>query len=149
LSAALDSKVLAYAEGVDEPERQIEALAVIRSIPDGRLVVPAQALAELFNVLVRNARLERAIARSLVLTWQAACPVLENVTSRTCARTRSGDRSSLGHVGRRHTVGRVGSWLPAAGVGRPVRGLRLGITVVNPFAPMPHKLLDNLRSGAR
>jgi predicted nucleic acid-binding protein len=135
---------------VDEPERQIEALAFIRSIPDGRLVVPAEALAGLFNVLVRKARLERAIARSLVLTWRAAYPGLE--TSQAVP-ARALDLA---------TDHRLGVWDAVMLSAASEAGCRLlpsadmhegfawgDVTVVNPFAPMPHKLLDNLRSGAR
>lgn len=146
MTAALNSKVLAYAEGVDEPERQAEALAFIRSIPDGRLVVPAQALAELFNVLVRKARLERKTARSLVLTWRDAYPVLE--TSQTVL-SRALDLAADHHLG---------IWDAVILAAAAEAGCRLllsedmqegfiwgGVTIVNPFAPTPHKLLDDLR----
>jgi predicted nucleic acid-binding protein len=150
LRAALDSNVLAYAEGVDEPEQRAAALALIRSIPKDRLVVPAQALAELFNVLVRKARFERRTARSLVLSWRDAYPVLE--TSQTVL-SRALDLAT----DHQFTIWDAVILAAAAEAGCRVLlsedmqdGFAWGgVTIVNPFAPSPNSLLDDLRSNSR
>jgi predicted nucleic acid-binding protein len=150
LRAAFDTNVMAYAEGIDEPERQTQALAFIRSVPADRFAVPVQVLGELFNVLVRKARFERAVARSVVLTWQESYPVLETsqiVMSR--AVELAADHG-------------LGIWdaviLSAASEGHCNLLLSEdmrhgftwgGVTVINPFAPSPHRLLDDLRNGGR
>ncbi len=56
MKIALDSNVLAYAEGVDGGEMQSRALEVIRRLPPREIVVPVQVLGELFRVLVRKAK---------------------------------------------------------------------------------------------
>ena len=54
MRVALDTNVLAYAEGINGAERRDAALALIRRLPQEAAVVPAQVLGELFNVLVRE-----------------------------------------------------------------------------------------------
>ena len=60
LRLALDTNVLAYAEGVNGPERQEHARRLIQRLPSDIVVVPVQALGELFHVLVRKAGRSRA-----------------------------------------------------------------------------------------
>ena len=149
MRAALDSNVLAYAEGTDEPERQAQALALIRSIPDGSLVVPVQVLAELFNVLLRKARLQRRTVRSRVLAWRDAYPVLE---TSPVVLSRAIDLA---------TDHQFSIWDAVILSAASEAGCRLllsedmhdgftwgGVTIVNPFAPSPNKLLDALRQSA-
>ena len=50
---ACDTNVLAYAEGINGPERRDFALSIIRRLPQSSTVIPVQVLGELFNVLVR------------------------------------------------------------------------------------------------
>ena len=52
---ALDTNVLAYAEGVNGAIMRDKALKLIQRLPAGTIVLPAQTLGELFNVLVRKA----------------------------------------------------------------------------------------------
>lgn len=66
---ALDTNVLAYAEGVNGQDRKDGALQVLQDFAEHELVVPAQALGELFVVLTRKAKGEAADARSAVLSW--------------------------------------------------------------------------------
>jgi predicted nucleic acid-binding protein len=51
---AIDTNVLAYAEGIDDLDRKAASLTVIRSLPGDAIVIAVQALGELFNVLVRR-----------------------------------------------------------------------------------------------
>ena len=67
MRVALDTNVLAYAEGINGAERRDAALAIIRRLPQEAAVVPAQALGELFNVLVRKGGRSRGEARDAFL----------------------------------------------------------------------------------
>jgi predicted nucleic acid-binding protein len=54
MRVALDTNVLAYVKGVNGEERQRSAIAVVQALAKGATLVPAQALAELYDVLVRK-----------------------------------------------------------------------------------------------
>lgn len=77
MRVALDTNVLAYAEGVNGAERRNVALTLIARLPPGATVVPAQVLGELFNVLVRKAGKPRADARNALSSGHDAFPVIE------------------------------------------------------------------------
>ena len=66
---ALDTNILAYAEGVNGPERRADALAVLASLGDDDVVLPTQVLCELYVVLVRKAGRTADVARTAVLQW--------------------------------------------------------------------------------
>lgn len=74
---ALDTNVLVYAEGVDGPERQQQALAILERLPYDGTFLPVQALGELYNVLVRKARRSRVEARLKILSWRDAFRLIE------------------------------------------------------------------------
>ncbi|MCC7282969.1 MAG: VapC toxin family PIN domain ribonuclease, partial [Acetobacteraceae bacterium] len=52
---ALDTNVLAYAEGVNGAGKKIVALDVLNGLAEHEVMVPVQALGELFAVLTRKA----------------------------------------------------------------------------------------------
>ena len=58
-------------------ERQADANRILRDLAEDELVIPAQALAELFSVLTRKARRPAAETRAAVLGWHDACLVAE------------------------------------------------------------------------
>jgi predicted nucleic acid-binding protein len=66
---ALDTNILAYAEGVNGTARQEAALDALRAIAGAEIVLPVQVLAELFAVLTRKAKWPAAAARRAVLGW--------------------------------------------------------------------------------
>lgn len=72
---ALDTNVLAYAEGVNDSVRQARALELIAALPDGAAIVPVQVLGELFRVLTAKVKRPAAEARAAVLSWRDALPV--------------------------------------------------------------------------
>jgi predicted nucleic acid-binding protein len=73
---ALDTNVLAYAEGVNGEDRKTTALDILRGFDEAEVLVPAQALGELFVVLTRKARREAADARRAVLAWSDSYSVI-------------------------------------------------------------------------
>src|SRR5262245_18014956 len=74
---ALDTSVLAYAEGTNGAAMRDKALKVIERLPSGAVVLPVQTLGELFNVLVRKAKRRPARARAAVLSWRDAYSMVE------------------------------------------------------------------------
>ncbi len=74
---ALDTNVLAYAEGVNGAIMRDRSLALLQRLPAGAVVLPAQTLGELFNVLVRKVKRRPARAREAVLNWRDAYAVAE------------------------------------------------------------------------
>jgi len=76
MRVALDTNILAYAEGVNDPERQAAAIAALRSLSGTEILVPVQALGELFNVLVRKGRRSPEAALIAVRTWSETYPVI-------------------------------------------------------------------------
>jgi predicted nucleic acid-binding protein len=65
---AIDTNILAYVEGIDDVERQVLSRAVVRGLPGKAVVIPMQALGELFNVLVRRGW-SAAHARGAIFAW--------------------------------------------------------------------------------
>ena len=69
---ALDTNVLAYAEGTNGGVMRDKAVRVIQQLPLEAVVLPVQTLGELFHVLVRKAKRRPDRAQSAVLSWRDA-----------------------------------------------------------------------------
>jgi predicted nucleic acid-binding protein len=148
VNVAIDSSVLAYAEGVNGAAARDRALRVLEALPPESTLVPVQALGELYNVLVKRARRSRAAAARAVLSWGDAFPLIESSNDVMLA---AADLSTAHHLGIWDAV-----ILSAAADAR----CRLllsedlhdgftwrGVTVTNPFGPSPHPLLRALLAG--
>jgi predicted nucleic acid-binding protein len=142
---ALDTNVLAYAEGINGAERRDAALALIRRLPQEAAVVPAQVLGELFNVLVRKGGKSRSDARDALLSWRDAASVVETSPE---AMLAAADLA---------TDHQLVIWDAVILSAAAQSGCRLllsedlqegftwaGVTVVNPFASPQHTLLQAL-----
>ena len=77
IRVGLDSNVLVYAERVNGPERKTHAVHILKTFSEEEVVLPVQALGELFTVLTRKARWPTTQARAAVLAWQDAYLVAE------------------------------------------------------------------------
>lgn len=145
MRVALDTNILAYAEGVDGAERRGRALGVVQRLPQEATVIPVQVLGELFNVLVRKAGRSRSDAREALLSWRDTFPVIE--TSPEIMLTAV-DLA---------TDHQFGIWDAVILSAASQAGCRLllsedlqegftwgGVTVANPFASPRHALLDAL-----
>jgi len=75
MKVALDTNVLAYAEGVNGAEKRDIVLELLRNLPQEAAIVPVQVLGELYNVLVRKAARPSPEARAALLSWRDAFPV--------------------------------------------------------------------------
>jgi predicted nucleic acid-binding protein len=69
LRLALDTNILAYAEGAGEEARRVASLDLIAALPVDSVVLPAQTLGELYRVLTAKARREPRAARAAILEW--------------------------------------------------------------------------------
>ena len=119
-----------------------KALDVIQRLPQEDVVIPVQALGELFNVLVRKAKRLPARAQAAVLSWRDAYPVAETSAEVMINAT---DLASA------HGLGIWDSVVLSASAEAACRLLLSedlqegftwrGVTVTNPFAPALHPLL--------
>lgn len=80
MRVALDTNILAYAEGVNGTPMKKGALEIIESLPQDSIVLPVQVLGELFQVLVRKAGRSPSRARSALLGWRNAFGLVETST---------------------------------------------------------------------
>ena len=145
MRVALDTNVLAYAEGVNgAPQRRI-ALEIIANLPEGGSFLPVQVLCEIYHVLVRKAGRPPEKARAALLSWQDAFPLIETSPSVLFAAT---DLAVQHHLS---------IWDAVIMAAAAAAGCRLllsedlnegftwsGVTVVNPFAKEKHALLAGL-----
>ena len=135
MRVALDTNILAYAEGVNGAARKKAALALLQKLPSEETLVPVQALGELFAVLVRKAGRTPARARDAILSWQDAFSLIE---------TSGGILGAAMDLAAGHNLG---IWDSIMLSGSAAAGCRFllsedlqdgftwnGVTVVNPFA---------------
>ena len=66
---ALDTNILAYAEGVGDAERCAKAIHLIEALPSELVLLPAQTLGELFRVLAGKVKREAVLVREAIMTW--------------------------------------------------------------------------------
>jgi predicted nucleic acid-binding protein len=142
---ALDTNVLAYAEGVNGAVMRDKALKLLQRLPPTAIVLPVQTLGELFNVLVRKAKRRPSRARAAVLSWRDAYAVVETSAAVILSAT---DLASD------HGLSIWDSVVLAASADAECRLLLSedlqegftwrGVTVTNPFAPTLHPILAAL-----
>lgn len=148
MRVALDTNILAYAEGTNGAAMKRSALELIESLPEGAAVIPVQVLGELFNVLVRKAGRTRAKARAAMQSWHDAFPVIET----------SGEiMIAAADLATDHQLGIWDAVIFSAAAEAGCRLLltedlhegftRRGVTVTNPFLPSRHDLLTALIAG--
>ncbi|PBC09232.1 PIN domain-containing protein [Mesorhizobium sp. WSM3859] len=145
MKVALDTNILAYAEGINSVEKRDVVLELLRNVPQETAIVPVQVLGELYNVLVRKAGRSPQTARDALLSWRDAFPVTATTPEvMTMAADLAADH-------------RFGIWDAVILSATSQASCRLllsedlqdgftwgGVTVVNPFASPRHALLDAL-----
>jgi predicted nucleic acid-binding protein len=145
MRVAVDTNILAYAEGVNDPERQARANEIIAAFLPSNLIIPVQVLGELFRVLTGKARWPAARARAAVEEWRAAYPVWPTTEPTLTAALDLA-------VAHRLTI-----WDAVILNAAAESGCRLllsedlaegfawrGVSVTNPFAAEPHPLLRGM-----
>ena len=122
-----------------------KALEAIERLPPEAIVLPVQALGELFNVLVRKAKRRPGRARAAVLSWRDSYAVVETSAAVIVNATDLAADHGL-------TI-----WDSVVLAAAAEAGCRLllsedlqegftwrGVTVTNPFAPTLHPILAAL-----
>ncbi len=145
MRVALDTNVLAYAEGVNGASMKKVALDLVRKLPQSATFLPVQTLGELFHLLVRKAGRSPSKARRAILSWRDAFPLIETSEAVILAATDLA------------TDHRLGIWDAVILSAAAEAGCRFllsedlqegftwnGATVTNPFAPSKHELLAAL-----
>ena len=69
MRVALDTNILAYAEGIGDAVRCAGAVRLIEQLPAEFVLLPAQSLGELFRVLTGKAKRPAEQAREAIMTW--------------------------------------------------------------------------------
>jgi predicted nucleic acid-binding protein len=145
VKVALDTNVLVYAEGVNGTARKDEALWLLERLPAGAVFLPVQVLGELFQVLVRKAGRSKTQARTVILQWRDAFPLVDTSEAVIVAAVEL----AAAH--------RFSFWDGVVFGAAVEGGCRLllsedlqegftwnGVTVTNPFAKSPSPLLTGL-----
>jgi len=147
MRVAIDTNVLAYAEGVGDAERCRVAIALVDRLPEPAVLLPAQVLGELMLILSRKGGRTREAARDAVLGWADSFDVIDS----TWASFQSAFDLSVNHE--------FGMWdalvmaVAAENRCRIVLSEDLqhgftwrGVTIVNPFLPDESPLLAAILS---
>ncbi|PIP05963.1 MAG: VapC toxin family PIN domain ribonuclease [Syntrophobacterales bacterium CG_4_8_14_3_um_filter_49_14] len=142
---ALDTNILAYAEGIGDSTRCGEAIRLIERLPAELVLLPAQSLGELFRVLTGKAKREQALARQAIMNWADSFEVADS----SWAAFQAAMDLTIDH--------RIQIWdalIMAVAAENSCRMLLSedlqngfiwrGVTVVNPFAAPSSPLLDNI-----
>jgi predicted nucleic acid-binding protein len=142
VTLALDTSVLAYAEGVNGQPRRDAALTIVERLHPEETFLPVQALGELYAVLVKKGGRTRAKARVAVLEWGDAFPLID---------TSSDVLLAAMDLTVDHQLFFWDAVMVAAAADARCRLLLSedlhegftwgGVTVVNPFAKVRHPLL--------
>ncbi|RJP84227.1 MAG: PIN domain-containing protein [Desulfobacteraceae bacterium] len=78
MRVALDTNILAYAEGVGDAPRCALAIKLIEKLPAELVLLPAQTLGELFRVLTGKAKREAGLTRVAIMTWADSFEVADS-----------------------------------------------------------------------
>jgi predicted nucleic acid-binding protein len=142
---ALDTNILAYAEGVNGATMKTAALELVHRLPEGTTLLPVQTLGELFNLLVRKAGRPPTKARKAILSWRDAFPLIE---------TSAEVMLAAADLATDHQLSIWDSVILSAAAESGCRLLLSedlqegftwkGVTVTNPFARSKHELLTAL-----
>ena len=78
MRVALDTSILACAEGLGDEQRCALAIQCIEYLPGADVLIPAQVLGELSRVLTAKARRTAFQAREAILAWSDAFEVADS-----------------------------------------------------------------------
>lgn len=139
---ALDTNVLAYAEGVGDEVRRNASLSLLAALRSDEVVLPLQTLGELFRVLTGKRGLSRRKAREAVLRWSDAYPIEDST---------HGAFLSAMDLAADHDLSIWDGLIAAVAAEAGCRVLLSedlqhgftwrGLTVINPYLHPPHPLL--------
>ena len=147
MRVSLDTNILIYAQGVDDAARQEIAENFTQMLPVEETFVSAQVIGELFNVLVRRGK-TRDIAKQATEFWRSSFVLVETTARLLSSAIDLAATSKL----------KIWDAVVLAAAAESHCDLLLsedfqdgfawcGVTVVNPFARKPHKMLTKLLRG--
>jgi len=147
---AIDTNVLAYAEGLGDEFRCGIALELIQKLPGDAGVLPAQVLGELSRVLTTQAKRSTLLARDAVLAWADTFEVADSTWFAFQAaldltvdhQLQMWDALILAVAAEQHCRILISEDFQDGFTWR-------GVTVVNPFASESSPLLAGLLSSSR
>jgi predicted nucleic acid-binding protein len=142
---ALDTNILAYAEGIGDAPRCAGAIRLIEQLPTELVLLPAQILGELFRVLTGKAKREAGLAREAIMTWADTFEVTDSSWSALQAAMdltvdhglQIRDALIMAVAAENHCRILLSEDLQSGFIWR-------GVTVVNPFTAPSSPLLDNI-----
>ena len=142
---ALDTNILAYAEGVGDEPRCATAIQLIEQLPAELVVLPAQTLGELFRVLTGKAKREAGLAREAIMAWADSFEVADSSWSAFQAaidlaidhRLQIWDSLIMAVAAENHCRMLLSEDLQSGFIWR-------GVTMINPFVAPSSPLLDNI-----
>ena len=145
MRVALDTNILAYAEGVNGASMKKAALDLVNKLPQASVALPVQTLGELFHVLVRKAGRPPADARAAILSWRNAFALIETSAEIMLAASDLAVNNQFG------------IWDAVIVCASAEADCRIllsedmqdgfiwkGVTIINPFARSRHPLLEAL-----
>ncbi|MFZ2542491.1 MAG: PIN domain-containing protein [Gallionella sp.] len=78
MRVALDTNILAYAEGLGDKARCKMARELVERLPVESVLLPAQTLGELYRVLTSKAKRKTSPARNAILGWADSFEVADS-----------------------------------------------------------------------
>lgn len=145
MRVALDTNILAYAEGVNGASMKKATLDLVDKLPQASVALPVQTLGELFHVLIRKAARPPADARAAILSWRNAFALIETSAEIMLAASDLAVNNQFG------------IWDAVIVCAAAEADSRIllsedmqngfiwkGVTIINPFARSRHPLLEAL-----
>ena len=149
MRVALDTNVLAYAEGVNDGGRRDQAIALTDRLTQLTVFIPVQVLGELFRVLVRKGGRSVKQARERVIGWGDSFAMIE--TSQPILQAAI-------DLAEAHQFSIWDAIVVAAAAKAECRLLLSedmqdgftwnGLTIANPFSETPHPLFEAMLADA-
>jgi len=146
---ALDTNILAYAEGVGDAPRCEQSIRLIEKLPVHLVLLPAQTLGELFRVLTGKAKRAPGLSRMAIMAWadtfmigDSSWPAFQAAMDLAVDhRFQFWDALIMAVAAENHCRLLLSEDLQNGFIWR-------GVTVINPFASPISPLLDNfLQTG--
>lgn len=78
MRVAIDTNILAYAEGVGDAARRDASMELLSILPSESVLIPVQVLGELFRVLTGKANCAPDEARTRILQWADSFEVADS-----------------------------------------------------------------------
>jgi predicted nucleic acid-binding protein len=150
LRLALDTDILAYAEGQGDSTRCRAARDLVGRLPEDSVIVPTQVLGELYRVMNGKGRMEAAACKAAVQAWADAFEVADSTWSSMQAALdlscdhdlQIWDALIVSVAAEQHCRLLLSEDLQNGLTWR-------GVSIVNPFLHQSHPLLESMTSNRR